>query len=86
MRRYDNATPKGILLGDGKPLPAGPCCRDGYARLSLRRPFQWVRPEPPTLDDAMKRVYLLCPRCTQRRIERGATETSNTYWNPNLAY
>lgn len=90
MRRHDNATPAGVFFGDDGPrawLPGdSPCCRDGYARLSLIRPLQWVRPDPPTLREAMNDQYRLCHKCVQKRFACGAQFHKETGHNPNLAH
>lgn len=90
MRRFDNATPAGIFLGDDGPrtwLPGdAPCCRDGYARLSLVRPLHWVRPKGPSADDLGHRVYRLCAKCVQRRLSCGAHGSEGEEYSRHLAW
>lgn len=85
---YDNARPAGEYDGPGQsPIPAGPCCRDGFARSSVRRPLEWGRPRPPTPREYHHRLYQLCPGCVTRRLNWGAyREEDESVFNRSLAH
>ena len=72
-------------MGGGRPVPAEPCCRDGFVRLCLVRPFEWARPEPPTRRESEREEYRLCARCVQRRLSLGAEHDADEGFNPDLA-
>lgn len=87
MRVFDNAHPKGRYVGTGPtPVPEAPCCRDGFARLALVRPFQWERPKRPNREDYTRRVYLLCAGCVRLRYSSGAKFDDESEYNPHLAF
>jgi hypothetical protein len=77
MRRFDNATPRGLFIGDRPAQTVGwiaACCRDGFARMCLVRPLQWVRPDGPTGRDISDESTRLCSPCRQKRLSCGAQD------------